>query len=136
MYQITITEEQLKEILNHVRNSGQADRRFDLNLAEGKLSESAFADVLGGKSFEVKRDYKASQTKNIAIEYECRGKPSGIAVTEAEVWAIDLGRGTWVVIETQRLKELAKAHWRNRVIGGDVGSNTKMVLIPLSQLAS
>ena len=37
---------------------------------------------------EVKADYYIHKTGNIAIEYECRNKPSGINITTADYWAI------------------------------------------------
>lgn len=37
---------------------------------------------------EVKADLFINKTNNIAIEYECRNKPSGINISTAEYWAI------------------------------------------------
>lgn len=36
---------------------------------------------------EVKTDRKSQETKNVAIEVECYGKPSGLTSTEADFWA-------------------------------------------------
>ncbi len=73
---IDITEEQFTSLLFQARKNGVADKRFDLNLAEGKLSENRLASIL--KTVEVKRDFKTSDTGNVAIEYACNSEPSGI----------------------------------------------------------
>jgi len=50
------------------------DNRFDIKIIKNKII----------KLIEVKKEILASKTGNIAIEYFCRGKPSGIDVTQAE----------------------------------------------------
>jgi hypothetical protein len=64
---------------------------------------------------EVKDDRKASSTGNVFIEFEKRvssnsfeTRPSGIALTEAEVHVLHVGRNTWVVVGTEVLKEHAR----------------------------
>ena len=39
-----------------------------------------------GYTFEVKGEIKSKETGNIVIEWECRGKPSGITSTKADEW--------------------------------------------------
>ena len=39
-------------------------------------------------TYEVKADNYINKTGNIAIEYECRKKPSGISLSTADYWAI------------------------------------------------
>ena len=65
---IELTREQIKSITNQVRMSGGADSRFDINLLEGKVSESELSDIL--RTVEVKKDYKTHKTGNIAVEFE------------------------------------------------------------------
>ena len=57
-----------------------ADRKkFDLDLKYGKVREKRVADMLQDKKIEVKSERDMwVRTGNIAIEYECYGKPSGI----------------------------------------------------------
>jgi hypothetical protein len=50
---------------------------FEYDLVFGQEGEMSFAD-LTNKKIEVKRDRIAHKTGNIFIEYESRGKPSGI----------------------------------------------------------
>ena len=61
--------------------------KWDIDLSFGKSGEDRVANLLNAdkSKIEVKTErdwwYK---TGNIAIEIECRGKPSGLYVTEAE----------------------------------------------------
>jgi hypothetical protein len=117
----------LAELLSMVRANGGADHRFDLNLAEGKQGEQHVLDILSGKyKVEVKRDIKVSKTGNVAIEYECNAKPSGISVTEAEWYAIILDGDQFdqeviIFISTERLKRLVDNAPGKFMYGGDKG---------------
>jgi hypothetical protein len=85
---------------------------------------------LGLTKLEVKNDIMASRTGNIAIEYECRGKPSGIDATIADWWV----QGINNVPRFIRLSVLRILCSTGRtVIGGDKGSNTKMYLVPIER---
>jgi CRISPR/Cas system endoribonuclease Cas6 (RAMP superfamily) len=116
--------------------------KFDIDLLEGEYAERMVKELLEGQrgTIEVKRDYKVSDTGNIAIEYESRGHKSGIATTEATWWAIVLDGNQFahqmiILIKTNRLKEIAREFYKtnNHVSGGDK-STSKMVLIPLVSL--
>ena len=53
----------------------------DLNF--GEKGEDWINEIFkDGKLIEVKSDRLAHKTGNVYIEYECRGKPSGIATTK------------------------------------------------------
>lgn len=52
------------------------DNRYDIKITKNNIV----------KLIEVKKEKLASKTGNIVIEYFCRGKPSGINVTQAEVY--------------------------------------------------
>jgi hypothetical protein len=61
------------------------DKRFDLDLQYGQVFEQKVADMLQNKKIEVKTERdKWKSTGNIVIEFESRGRPSGIASTEAD----------------------------------------------------
>jgi len=120
--------------------SGKANPKWDFDLARGLEGEGIVQGLLqGGSKVEVKRDYIASTSGNIAIEYDYRGRPSGIAVTEADWWAIVVHRkgfdDTVILIETKRLKELCRRHYGNRIKGGDDHAS-KMVLVPVCEILS
>tara|TARA_R110000824_G_scaffold125134_4_gene284060 strand:- start:1163 stop:1528 length:366 start_codon:yes stop_codon:yes gene_type:complete len=118
--------------------SQEAEWRWDLKL--GEEGESLVRRLLeGAHTVEVKRDFIAPTSGNLAIEYECRGKPSGIAVTEADWWAFVSGRGqadrVVILFETKHLKELCRRYYKNgsKTSGGDQGCS-RMVLIPVCEI--
>lgn len=85
---------------------------------------------------EIKEDFMAQKTGNIMVEFECRGKPSGIAVTQASHYGYVIhepnGQKNLYIISVDELKELiANQEYKREVIGGDPGSNTKGYLFSL-----
>ena len=62
------------------------DFKYDLKV--GQIGEQLLNDIFTLKTIEVKRDSWIYKSGNIAIEYESRNKPSGIAKSEADYWAI------------------------------------------------
>jgi|OM-RGC.v1.029334484 hypothetical protein len=57
---------------------------------------------------EVKCDRLASKTGNIAIEYECSNKPSGISTSQADYYIYYIVDKCKLLIETSKLKEMIK----------------------------
>lgn len=115
---------------------------FKLDLPEGEAGERLTKEILTGErgTVEVKRDWYVSFSGNVAIEFKCRGRPSGIATSTATWWAFVLdgakyGHEVVVLIKRTRLRELArefykKGSWKP---GGD-GGTSRMVLIPVEEL--
>ena len=83
----------------------------------------------GSYTVEQKNDYMSEKTGNIAIEFESRGKASGIQVSKADFYLI-VAKPDAILIHTKRLKELVKekAYSRKHENGGDWGSKTKNYL--------
>ena len=119
-----LDSEEKAEIIKHVILNGPAGMKlrdlfsekelnrtmgYDLDLISGQMGEIG---LLEGK-YEVKRDFMASETGNVAIEVECRGRPSGITTTEAHFWHIWLSGSEYqdevaITITVDRLKRLAE----------------------------
>ena len=90
-----------------------SDFRFDLDF--GQKGESVVAELLDNSKVEVKSERAESwdepkkwvTTGNHFVEYESRGKPSGIQTTEAKYWVVNFCVGDEVVfgkyISTKRL---------------------------------
>ena len=58
-----------------------------------------------GKKVEVKTDRMTHKTGNVFIEYESRGKPSGIATTDADYWVYKIDEvGFAIIFEVEILK--------------------------------
>ncbi len=98
-------------------------------------------ELLKDSRVEVKRDFCSATTGNVAVEYRCRGKPSGIATTEAQ-WQAFILSGDYhdeivILIKTERLRNLLKKNKERfkHVQGGD-DDQSSLVLLPLPELFS
>ena len=83
-------------------------------------------------TIEVKADFKCQATNNLAIEYSCNNKPSGISTSKADFWTIfivydNTCRKEAYKIPIKDLKKLVKNCIR--VLGGD-GFRSRMSLLP------
>jgi len=83
---------------------------------------------------EVKCDRKAHSTGNLAIEFECSGKPSGVAATKADYW-VQFVRGTpfYYMIPIEDLKKAIEEEKYVRIAKGGDGWRAKMYLIPMTE---
>jgi len=108
--------------------SDNKDYRFDvmMNINEEDIK------------YEIKTDLFCKpdkDTNNLFVEFECRGKKSGIEVTEAKwfvTYFIHLNQ-IWY-IQTDVLKKIISDNkFRQTEFSGDSGSNTKGWLIPRYQ---
>tara|TARA_R110001632_G_scaffold41428_3_gene104060 strand:+ start:1469 stop:1813 length:345 start_codon:yes stop_codon:yes gene_type:complete len=110
-----------------------SDFRHDLEV--GQVAERELGEIFEGKKVEVKNDLRALDTGNVYVEYESRGKASGIATSEAEWYAFKLSDTQIRLIKTKHLKELCRGYVNTErdKKGGD--SNTsKGILLPLTKL--
>ena len=114
--------------------------KFDLDLAYGQDREQRVAAIFDTDKFKVEvkteRDWWY-RTGNIAIEVESYGKPSGIAVTEADYWVHILAIGDKdycrLIFDTDTIRELTKKYKHTTKRVGD-GKQSKVVLIPIKEL--
>lgn len=115
--------------------TGLARAGFDIDLRDGEAREDALVHVFLKARVEHKADFKAVDTGNVFIEYRQKGVPSGISVTEAEWWALELVGLGWFLVATERLKELAARAYREGLVkrGGD-HNNYEGVLLPVEWL--
>tara|TARA_R100000808_G_C2119483_1_gene131131 strand:+ start:233 stop:616 length:384 start_codon:yes stop_codon:yes gene_type:complete len=121
---------------------GNYNSDFDLDLSFGEHYEDALAKILKLGKVEVKteRDIWYS-TKNIVIEYEYKGNPSGIKKTKADYWAIILtleGRIKAIIIfEVKVLRDLLKnllLEGKLELIKGGDNNDSSMMRVPLREL--
>ena len=87
-------------------------------------------------SVEVKEDFMCEKTGNVGVEYHCRGKHSGIAISKSDFYVYKVHRPDKKVcmyaIKTVDLKQMIKDNlFFRRVTGGDKGSNSKNYLFRL-----
>jgi hypothetical protein len=88
-------------------------------------------------TIEVKEDFSCQRTGNVGVEYECRGKPSGISVSKANAYLYKVhepsGRIGLYVIATKNLKKMIAEEQYFRIVnGGDPGSNSMNYLFKLN----
>ena len=80
--------------------------------------------------YEVKTDMYPKDTGNLVVEFECRGKPSGINVTKADYFTTYFTKiGEIWNIKTDKLKRLITENEFKSVPGGD-DKKAKMYKIP------
>ena len=115
---------------------------WDLDLAVGLAFEKDDVRRLLTESglIECKVDLKAYRTGNVFIEYEYRGQPSGLAITEAAFWAIGLLNAegtieTIVFVSVPRLKDLCRPFLKTShdLAGGD-HHRTRGIKLPMFEL--
>lgn len=119
----------------------QFNSNFKYDLKRGQEGEQWFAGHLTGDTIECKRDFKTHKTGNVYVEFECRGKPSGIATTEAEYWVFIVGPHEndlrAYLTSTKRLKALyEKAVAENRVAVGGDGNKSLGALVKVAELVA
>jgi len=86
-------------------------------------------------TFEFKNDIKSAETGNVAIETWSRGKDSGLNITTADYFGIKVGTAGLYIIPVSRLRMMIVAGLQVRkVVGGDRGSNTEMVLFSVRDI--
>ena len=113
-----------------------SDFRHDLKV--GHKGERYLAAVLEGATIEVKADSFIKDTRRLAVEFESRGKPSGIATTEADYWCFifngDEAKKTFIMVDTEKLKDIAREYFHRGSIKEMGDNNTSLsVMIPLCE---
>ena len=107
---------------------------FKHDLKVGQVKEQELGDILNSKTIEVKWDLQALQTKNVYIEYESRGKPSGISKTSAEVYCFCFGK-TFHLIYTEVLKQRCRKYINTiRDKKGGDNNTSKGIILPIDEL--
>ena len=114
-------------------------KKFDIDLAYGKVREDLVKEMLQDKTIEVKSERDVwKRTGNIAIEYQCYGKPSGINATEADYWFHNLCVGEDVyatlVFKTENLKKIIDSLERKVSVSGGDHNASRMYLVRLQKL--
>lgn len=108
---------------------------FDLDLKFGELGEELVRRILTGDvTVEVKTDRMVHLTGNFAIEFESRGRPSGLSVTKADYWALVCAdTGTITLVKTDELRKLCSVQSVRIVLGGD-NNSSRLYLLPRSSI--
>lgn len=116
------------------------DKRFDIDLSYGQIFEQKIADMFQNSKIEVKTERNMwHKTGNIVVEFESRGRPSGIASTEAEYWFHNLAVGKdhvmTLVFPVSKLRAYISKNMPKMIRGGD-DNTSRMYLISLTDLVT
>ena len=108
------------------------DFKYDLKV--GQVKEKELGDILSSKSVEVKYDLQALKTGNVYVEYESRGKKSGISTSQSDYYCFAFGE-TLHLIKTGDLKVRCREFIGSKrdKRGGD-NNTSKGILLPISKL--
>jgi hypothetical protein len=111
-----------------------SDFRYDLII--GQLAEHELANILTNKRIEVKSDKAAHRTGNVFVEYASRGKPSGLATTQADYYCFEV-KETFVLISVIKLKLICRKYFKTErdITGGDENTSKGILLPVLDMLA-
>lgn len=116
-------------------------KKFDLQLSQALIDEQRLADIFSHARIErvelKSESYQWERTGNICIEFESRGRPSGIATTEADYWVHELKRDgetlVYLMFPIERLKQLCRQSGRVVHGAGDDDAQSAVIL-PLSEI--
>jgi hypothetical protein len=118
-------------------------KKRDIQLHKGLIEERRLAEIFAEgdiQTIELKTEkWIWEKTLNLALEFWCRGHPSGIATSTAGYWVHALRRNgkvfCYLMFPREVLLELAREQYRrgNWRCGGD-GGQSKMVLLPLREI--
>jgi hypothetical protein len=88
--------------------------QFDMLIAYGEARERAFRRVMTDASVEVvsvehKSEPHALEHGAIFVEYADHGVPTGISITTADYYAVEIATDRWFVLPTTQLLALCEA---------------------------
>ena len=116
-------------------------KKFDIDLQYGKIRESQILDMFENAKIEVKSERDIWQKSgNIAVEYECYGKPSGIKATESDYWfhnlCINDETYATLVFRTDFLRRIIDSLDYVRSVKGGDNMAARMYLLNIQRLFS
>ena len=99
--------------------------------------------IIKGKNvtFEVKEDFTCERTNNVGLEFECRGKASGVNVSQADYYVHKLHTKKYGIIFVMQSAKSIKAKIADKkyfriVNGGDVDSNSMNYLFKYDEFVA
>jgi len=108
---------------------------FEYDLKVGQVKEKELGEILHNKRIEVKTDLQGAETGRVFVEYESRGKKSGIATSKADYYCFIISEGCFILIKTKILKTRCRRLLKTEldILGGD-NNTSKGILLPILQL--
>ena len=130
---------QIKEnVSNNIKKLKESDfsvTKFTKDLSYGKKHEKLVMKSM--ENFELKTDRMAHKTGNVYVEFQSRGKDSGIRTSKSDTWIFKIvSKGDRHLFSVQipltRLKKLVSTDYR--IVPGGDNLTSRGYLVPLTHL--
>ena len=130
---------QIKEnVSNNIKKLKESDfsvTKFTKDLSYGKKHEKLVMKSM--ENFELKTDRMAHKTGNVYVEFQSRGKDSGIRTSKSDTWIFKIvSKGDRHLFSIQipltRLKKLVRTDYR--IVPGGDNLTSRGYLVPLTHL--
>ncbi len=132
---MSIISENKSSSIKKLKESDFSITKFNKDLSYGKKHEKLVMKSM--ENFELKTDRMAHKTGNVYVEFQSRGKNSGITTSKSDTWIFKIvSKGDRhlfsIHIPLTRLKKLVSKDYRV-VLGGD-NLTSKGYLVPMNDL--
>jgi len=128
-------KENKSENINKLKESDFSVTKFSKDLSYGKKHEKLVMKSM--EDFELKTDRMAYKTGNVYVEFQSRGRDSGILTSKSDTWIFKIvSKGDRhlfsIHIPLSRLKKLVSKDYR--VMPGGDKLTSRGYLVPLTDL--
>ena len=131
----TQIKENKSESIKKLKESDFSVAKFTKDLSYGKKHEKLVMKSM--ENFELKTDRMAHKTGNVYVEFQSRGKDSGIRTSKSDTWIFKIvSKGDRHLFSVQipltRLKKLVSTDYR--IVPGGDNLTSRGYLVPLTDL--
>ena len=131
----TQVKENKSESIKKLKESDFSVTKFTKDLSYGKKHEKLVMKSM--ENFELKTDRMAHKTGNVYVEFQSRGKDSGIRTSKSDTWIFKIvSKGDRHLFSIQipltRLKKLVSTDYR--IVPGGDNLTSRGYLVPLTHL--
>ena len=131
----TQIQENTSDNIKKLKESDFSVTKFTKDLSYGKKHEKLVMKSM--ENFELKTDRMAHKTGNVYVEFQSRGKDSGIRASKSDTWIFKIvSKGDRHLFSIQipltRLKKLVSKDYR--VVPGGDNLTSRGYLVPLTDL--
>ena len=131
----TQVKENKSESIKKLKESDFSVTKFTKDLSYGKKHEKLVMKSM--ENFELKTDRMAHKTGNVYVEFQSRGKDSGIRTSKSDTWIFKIvSKGDRHLFSVQipltRLKKLVSTDYR--IVPGGDNLTSRGYLVPLTHL--
>ena len=131
----TQIQENISDNIKKLKESDFSVTKFNKDLSYGKRHEKLVMKSM--ENFELKTDRMAHKTGNVYVEFQSRGRDSGIRTSKSDTWIFKIvSKGDRhlfsIHIPLTRLKKLVSTDYR--VVPGGDNLTSRGYLVPLTDL--